>query len=294
MPTASYLIADMQAKLGDPAGNVFTSANLLNWLNEAQKEFCTEVMPLRIIDATTIGTGFQRFPIPSNKIMMDGVFTRNSIGMKMKALSFGEWNDQNAACPGARGKDSDSWTEVDQTLYVFPSYGVRPAQSLLTVDVLVGDTTITVASTAGFKAWGRLLINDPGSPEEVEYSSLDGTHFYGVTRGLGNTNPAPHAFSGGTLIQQADLWMIYRRTATSLSTVTQTPEIKSCWHEHLECYAMYLAYLQVGEGEKATAMYGYWKDAVKGAQYSAMREHLGTMTVHDTETEGFNSLQGPR
>jgi hypothetical protein len=247
-------------------------------------------MPLRIIDATIIGTGIQRFPIPSNKIMIDGVFTRNSIGMKMKALTFTEWNDQNAACPGARGKDSDCWTEFDQTLYVFPAYGVRPAQSLLAVDISSTDTTIQVISTAGFKAWGRILMDS----EEIEYSSIDATHFYGCSRGLGNTVAVGHTSSGGSLARQCDLWMIYRRTATALATVTDTPEIKSCWHEHLECYAMYLAYAQVGESEKAKAMYGYWKDALQGAKYSAMREYLGTMTVHDTETEGFNSLQGPR
>ncbi len=288
MPTASYLIADMQAKLGDPLGNVFTSANLLNWLNEAQKEFCAEAMPLRIIDATVIGTGFQRFPLPSNKIMMDGVFTRNSIGMKMKALSFSEWNDQNAACPGARGKDSDSWTELDQTLYVFPAYGVAGQTTTATLGETSTATTIRVTSTAGFKAWGRLLC----AGEEIEYSSLDGTNFYGCTRGLGNTNPT--VLPAGAVVTQCDLWMVYRRTATTLATVTDTPEIRSCWHEHLEYYAMYLAYAQVGESEKAQAMYRYWVDALDAAKYSAMREHLGTMHLHDTETEGFNSLQGPR
>jgi hypothetical protein len=298
MPTASYLIADMQVKLGDPSGNIFSSDNLLNWLNEAQTEFCQAVMPLRQVDATTIGTGFQRFPIPSDKIMIDGVFTRNSIGMKMKALPFDAWNNQVAACPGATGKDSDSWTEIDQTLYVYPAYGCAPATTVISQNVSPTVTTIPVASTSGFKPWGRLLLKPgaffAGNVEEVEYSSIDATNFYGVTRGLGGTVAGSHFTKGGTNVIQCDLWMVYRRTATTMTQMTDTPEIKSCWHEHLQIYAMYLAYQQVGEQGKAQAMYQTWQDALEGAKYSAMREYLGTMHLHDMETEGFNHLNGPR
>ena len=293
MPTASYLIADMQAKLGDPSGNIFTSANLLNWLTEAQTEFCTNGMPLRTVDATIIGTGFQRFPIPSNKIMMEGVFSRNSIGIKMKALDFDRWNTQNAACPGARGHDSDSWTEFDQTLYVFPAYGCAPAACLLGASITATDVTIPVNTTAGFKQWGRLLLGS----EEIEYSGIDGTHFYNCVRGLANSFASPWtppSGGAGVMIQQCDLWMVYRRNATALATVTDTPEIRSVWHEHLEYYAMYLALTQVGETDRAQAMYGAWQDSLKAAQYSAMREHLGRVGVLDTESQLMNSLDGPR
>jgi hypothetical protein len=73
MPTASYLIADMQVKLGDPSGNIYTSANLLNWLNEAQKNFALNTMPIRIVDATVADRNNYRFALPSDCIMIEAI-----------------------------------------------------------------------------------------------------------------------------------------------------------------------------------------------------------------------------
>ena len=289
MPTASYLIADMQVKLGDPSGLVYTSANLLNWLNGAQTDFCEKGMPLRIIDATVVGTGYNRFPIPSNKIMIEGVFSRYAIGIKLKALTFTDWNTQVAACPGAVGYDSDSWTEFDQTLYVHPSYGVAGKTTLCPFGESSTATTIRVLSTTGFKAWGRILT---GNGEEIEYTSLDSTNFYGCTRGLGGTTPT--FISKGGRITQCDLWIVYRRAAAEMATVTDTPEIRSVYHEKLEYYAMYLAYKQTGEEEKSQAMYALWKEALQEAQYSAMREHLSPVGLEDVNSQGWNSLNGAR
>lgn len=280
----------MQVRLGDPSGNIYTSANLLNWLNEAQKVFCMEVMPLRQLDATIIGTGFQRFPIPSDKIMIEGVFTRNSIAMKMKALNFTDWNNQVAACPGAVGKDSDCWTEIDQNLYVYPAYGVAPKSTFSPLGATATATTLTVLSTTGFKPWGRLLINQSG--EEIEYTGIDSTHFYNCTRGVAGTT-ASIIFKGGR-ITQCDLWIVYRRNPVTMATVTATPEIRSVYHEYLQLYAMYLAYKQTGEGEKAKALYDQWEETVKRGWWTAVREHLSAMTIRDTETEIFNHTDGPR
>jgi hypothetical protein len=289
MPTASYLISDMQVKLGDPSGNIFSTGNLLNWLNEAQRDFCFKVTPLRQIDATIIGTGINTFPIPTGKIIFDGVFTRNRIGMKMKALTFTEYNTQVAACPGAVGIDSDSWTELDQTLYVYPAYGTAAVSTLCPIGENATTTTIRVTSTTHFKAWGRILTSNG---EEIEYSSIDSTHFYGCTRGLGGTIAA--SISKGARITQCDLWMVYRRLPTTMSAMTDTPEIRETYHEGLQLYAMYLAYRQTGEMDKAKTMYTRWEELIKRADYVESREHLDLISLHDTETQGFNHLDGPR
>lgn len=279
----------MQVKLGDPSGNIFSTGNLLNWLNEAQRDFCFKVTPLRQIDATIIGTGFNKFAIPSDKIIFDGVFTRKQIGMKLKALTFTEYETQVAACPGAVSYDTDCWTELDQTLYVYPAYGTSPASTLCPFGETSTATTIRVSSTTGFKAWGRLLTSNG---EEIEYTGLTSTTFTGCTRGLGGTSP--QTISKGARITQCDLWMVYRRLATTMTAMTDTPEIRETYHEGLQLYAMYLAYRQVGEMDKAATMYSRWEELIKRADYVESREHLDLISLHDTETQGFNHLDGPR
>lgn len=275
MPTASYLIADVQAKLGDTSGVIYPSAQLLKWLNQAQTEFCQTVLPLRQVDATSISTGLQTFPLPNDYIIMEGVFSRNSIGIVMKHMTFTDWNNQMAACPGARGIDSQVWTELQNTVYVHPAYGVRAAQTLFNGILTATATTLTVTSTAGFKAWGRIRLDN----EEMEYSSKDSTHFYGLTRGVGGTTAAQHNDTGGAAVYQLDLWMVYRRQSVDMGTVTDSPEIRSVWHEKLEYYVMYLAYLQAGEGEKSGEMYKKWNEALEEAQYAAQRETLSPMNL---------------
>lgn len=289
MPTASYLIADMQAKLGDPSGNIFTSANLLNWLNEAQKEFCLENTPLRQVDATVIATGVNVFPIPSDKILWDGIFSRKQIGTKLKYLTYTQLNTQIAACPGAFGYDSDSCAELDGKLYVYPSYGTSAATAFCPFGATSTATTITVTSTSGWKAWGRFLTS---SGEEVEYASIDGNNFYGCTRGVGGTTPA--SINKASKITQCDLWMVYRRYAKTMTAMTDVPEVPSVFHEGLEHYAMYLAYKQVGEMDKAKLVYGLWEEFVDRANYIASKEVLDSISIRDTETQLFNHLDGPR
>lgn len=293
MPTASYLIADVQAKMGDPSGNLYTSGNIIQWLNEAQKRWCEEVLPLRICDATTIATGLSRFPLPSNYIMMESVHSRNSIGITMKALNFTDWNTQNGACPGAVGHDSDMWTQYENNLRAFPAYGVAATKTFLPGGCTAAATTLVAFSTVGFKQWGRLLLgNAGGAVEEVEYSGIDATHFYSVTRGLGNTGAVAHA--KGNSITQCDLWMIYRRHPTALVNSTDIPEIRQSFHEQLELYVMYLGYYQTGEVEKAQAQYQLWRDAVNASRYIMQRETLSPMAVEDLGTMKSYSEFGAR
>ena len=220
--------------------------------------------------------------------MIEGVFSRNSIGLKMKALNFTDWNNQVAACPGAVGHDSDCWTEIDQTMYVYPAYGVAGQTTFLPFGETPTATTLRCFSTKGFKQWGRILC----SGEEIEYTSIDATNFYGCTRGLGNTNPT--FLNKGGLVTQCDLWVVYRRNPTAMATMTDSPEIKSVFHEKLQYYAMYLAYKQTGEEDKSTSMYTLWREAIKEAHYMSMREHLSPMALEDISSQGWNSQNGAR
>lgn len=56
--------------------------------------------------------------------------------------------------------------------------------TVLTADVSPTDTSITVQSTAGFLSADKIIVDG----EEMIYTSIDYTHFYGLTR----TNPVAH------------------------------------------------------------------------------------------------------
>lgn len=290
MATASFLIADIQTKLGDPSGNIFTSATLLGWLNEATKDFCMKGTPLRQVDATTISTGTFTFAMPSDRIMIEGIFSRNQIPVKLKALTPTEFGNQQAACPGAVGKDSSVWTEMDQKIYLHPAYGTRAAVSLLTTFLSSSGTTVNILDTSDFKEWGRIRIDS----EEIEYSSKDDRNLYGCTRGVAGTTATSHNNKGGTLVYQCDLWIVYRRAPTPMTAVTSSPDIPVIYHEKLEEYVMYLAYFQAGEKDKAKDMWKRWTQTVKEAQYSCSKETLTPIEVRDSVTQQANSLYGPR
>jgi hypothetical protein len=207
----------------------------------------------------------------------------------LKHVTPTEWHNQYAACPGAVSVNPQVWTEMDQNIYVHPTYGASAQSTSLIAYISSTDTTISVTDTTNFKRVGRLLIDN----EEIEYTDLDATTFYDCTRGVGGTYPTAHD-SGLPSATQLDLYIVYRRFPLPLATVTDTPEIKSVYHEQLELYAMYLAYMQTGEGEKAGAIYDKYQQTLKDIQWTTSKEDLTMIGVHDLETMGRPTLYGPR
>jgi hypothetical protein len=62
-----------------------------------------------------------------------------------------------------------------------------PAVTVLTSNVLIGDTTLTVANTSLFPTSGSILIENPNSFEYIYYTGTTPTSFTGLTRGKSNT-----------------------------------------------------------------------------------------------------------
>src|SRR5882762_7988799 len=65
-----------------------------------------------------------------------------------------------------------------------------------TAALTAATTTVPVTSTAGYAPYGRILIDS----ELINYTSMTGTNFNGLTRGVGGTTAAAHA-SGVTVSQ---------------------------------------------------------------------------------------------
>lgn len=295
MATASFLISDIQVKMGDPSGNIYTSANLLNWIDQAQKEFVTQTMPLRFVDATSVSTGLVRIPIPSDVIMIEALVTsRGRIPRKLKRVTPTDFFNQQTAVQGALATDPVLWTEMDQNIYVYPRYNGTSQATVLGSSLSPTASTAFVGTTAGFSSRGgplRLMISSGATNEEVEYQQASTGAFLGLARGMAQTTAA--SFSTGASVTQLDLAIVYRRTPVPLGTVTATPEIRSVYHEKLELYAMYLGYMQTGEGEKAKVCFQLWQEAIKDAMYSAAREFLGPMGNRDMNTQQISGLYGP-
>ena len=296
MPTASYLIADVQVKLGDPSGNIYTSANLLNWCDQAQKVFCEQALNLRYTDATWVTTGLVRIPMPTDVIMVEALITsRARLPRKLKRVTPTDFFNQQTAVQGALATDPVLWTEMDQNIYVYPRYNGISMATVLSSFLSPTGATMTVGTIAGFSTRGgplRLILASGTTSEEVEYQQASTGEFQGLTRGLGQAGSAA-TWSTGASVTQADLLMVYRRNPSALGTVTATPDIRSVYHEKLELYMMYLCYQQTGEMEKSQSMYELWQQAIKDAMYSAGREFLGPMNVRDMNTQQISGLYGP-
>lgn len=296
MPTASYLIADVQVKMGDPSGNIYTSANLLNWCDQAQKVFCEQALNLRFTDATWVTTGLVRIPMPSDVIMIEALITsRGRIPRKLKRVTPTDFFNQQTAVQGVLATDPVLWTEIDQNIYVYPRYNGLSQATVLASSLSPTAQSVFVGTTSGFSSRGgplRLILASGATTEEVEYQQLATGTFTGITRGLGPAGSAA-TWSTGASVTQADLLMVYRRNPVPLATVTATPDIRSVYHEKLELYMMYLCYQQTGEMEKSSSMYELWQQAIKDALYSAGREFLGPMSNRDYNTQQITGLYGP-
>lgn len=296
MPTASYLIADIQTKLGDPSGNIYTSANLLNWLDQGQKVFCMDALPLRFVDATWVTTGLVRIPIPTDIIMIEAlVSSRGRIPRKLKRVTPTDFFNQQTAVQGVLATDPVIWTEMDQNIYVYPRYnGLSQATTLSGGGLSSTGATAFVGTTAGFSTRGgplRLQIASGGVSEEIEYQMASTGEFQNLTRGMAQTSI--NSWASNASVVQLDLAIVYRRAPLPLGTVTATPEIRQTYHEILELYALYLCYYQTGEIEKAQAQYELWTEALKEAKYSAAREFLGPMGNRDMNSQQISGLYGP-
>lgn len=296
MPTASYLISDVQTKMGDPSGNIYTSATLLGWLDEAQKDFCLRSMVLRTIDATSVSTGLIRIPLPSDVIMVELLETsRGGIPRKMKRITSTDFFNQQTAVQGVLATDPTLWTELDQNIYVYPRYNGLSVATVLTQAVSAATDIIYVGTTAGFRSRGLIRLRIDSEEIEAAQSSTGSTTasgtFFNLTRGCAQTTAASH--STGATLTQLDLAIVYRRSPQPLATVTASPEIRQIYHEKLELYAMYLCYMMTGERDKAQDMWTLWETACQDAKYSAEREHLGQMGVRDYNSQQITGLYGP-
>ena len=103
------------------------------------------------------------------------------------------------------------------------------------------DTSITVASSAGFLAYGFALIES----ELVQYQSITGNTLNDVTRGAGGTTAATHA--SGVAATSCGLWVRGSRSPAQVTSSTSVVEVPLLWNPLLNTYL--LAQCRMSENE---------------------------------------------
>ena len=99
-----------------------------------------------------------------------------------------------------------------QYLTGFPKMSTNAKTTTLTAGISDSDTTIPVASTAGYIAdFGRITIGS----EKILYQYKDATNFYGCERGVEQTAAATHNTSD--TVTENNVILLYARLHTSIT-----------------------------------------------------------------------------
>jgi hypothetical protein len=275
MTTASTLVAAVQAELGDAAGTQYDSTTVYGWLNEAQRMFVQDLMPLRAIAGYAVSQYQDSVAYPSDCIMVENVVSRRGPRLNVARKKPEQFRSAQTAVPQAIAVDPYMWTEMDGRIYLYPRYAGAGLTTTVNASTAAGDTSITLASTGNLRSNGRVDIEG----EEVEYAYKTTTAITGCRRGVGGTTAASHASAAS--VTQKDLEILYRRTPVAL-TSTASPEISPIHHDTLKVYAKYLAYMKEGSFDKAQVAFQLWQKSLQEARYQAKREYIGSMRITDT------------
>ena len=101
-----------------------------------------------------------------------------------------------------------------QYIGAFPSTSISAKTTTLTSSISVSDTTIPVASTAGFiNNWGRFTVGT----EKILYEYKDATNFYECVRGVEMTTAAIH--DSAATVTENNVMIMYSRLPYNI-TVT--------------------------------------------------------------------------
>lgn len=281
MATAGSLAANIRVVYGDPDADWLTDAVALQFLTKGQKRFCHNVLTLDEIKDYTITAKKIRYDLPTNCIIPNGVMWYQSRTAKLAPLSPDKWRGMEEAFPNATGTP-DYYGIERQQLLLGPNVPTTNSATALVSGAMTATATIlgfTVASGT-FRTKGFLEIASGTSKEIVEFTGVATTTVTGVTRGLHNTTAA--SFASGASVTQIDLQLHYRKSPTDLTATTQTPDIPEIYHEYLEKYALYLAWISRGETQHATVAYQEFLTYEQAAQKTiGRRMQDGVMRIQD-------------
>lgn len=262
MATAGSIASSMRVLYGDVDRDWLTDAIALEFIDKGQKRFVNKVLPLDEYQDFLIVAKQTRYDVATDTIWPVGMMWYRSKNAKLDYVTPEQWERIEVNHPNATG-DPDVYTFIRRQILIGP----QVPQSAATVAAASGamSTTATTlgltAASGTFRTKGFVKIDS----EVVEYTGVATTTLTGCTRGVHNTTATSHA--SAATVTQIDLIMRYRRAPAAITATTASPEIPAPYHEYLEKYGLYLAFLARGDNAKADRAFAefeeYERDTVK-------------------------------
>lgn len=276
MPQAGSILSNVRKLFGDPDLDFITDAVGLDWLDQAQRRFCQEVMALDEYKDYTVTAKADKFDLPTNAIIPIWLMWYQSRVAKLDYATPDQWARIIENQPTSTGIP-EWYTVIRKQVQVGPQVPSTASKtSTASGTITASGTTISVVTATGqFRTKGFVKINS----EVLEYTALGAAQLTGATRGVHGTTATSHA--SGDTVTQVDLMMLYRKTPAALAT-SALPDVPEMFHDYLEKYVLYLAWLARGDQSKAGAAYGEFEKLEQSAVKTVARRALdGTLKVQD-------------
>ena len=266
MATAGSLIVAIQKLFGDPDGNFVTATTGVDWLNRAQRRFCNNLWALDEIKDYVITSGVKEYDLPTNCIIPESLMWYQSGVRRLMYSPPDMWSDIEEASPNSTGSP-ETYTVIRGQLVIGPQIpGTTSATSTASGEFATAAATFGLTAASGtLRSRGYVKCGT----EIIEYSGITSTTLTGCLRGRHGTTDVTHASQASVF--QVDLQMRYRKVPTELATTTDSPSIPEAYHDSLEKYVLYLAWLARGDSSKAQVAYNEFDSYEKEAKRSIGR-----------------------
>lgn len=283
MAQAGSILANVRVLAGDPDKDFITDAVGLDWINQAQKRFCHNVLPLDEFKDYAITSKQPRFDLPTDAIIPIWAMWFQQRTQKLEYRPPSRWAYLIEGWPNATGTP-DAYTVIRRQLVVGPQTPQTNSATALFSNALDSSaTTISLTAASGtFRSKGWLILQGTGgdADEVVEYTAVSTTEVTGVVRGVHNTTAATHA--SGKRVTEVDLQMLYRRAPNAISTTTTEPDVPRAYQDYLEKYCLYLAWIARGDMEKAQVALSEFEEYERATIKSIGRRSLdGLIQIQD-------------
>lgn len=286
MATASTIIENVRRAFGDPDGEYITNAVGMEALTAAEIRFCHFVLAIDEVKDYTIRQQIQEYDLPSNCIEPTQVIYYQRMQAELAPESPVEFQKIQSGSPLANPGRPRHFTVFRRQLVVGPQSPVANSATALASGAQSSTaSTINLTAASGtFRSRGFLVNGSSG--EVISYASVSTTQVGFVQRGLHGTPAA--SISSNDVWTQIDMQMFFRRLATAISTVTQTPETPVAFQRYLEAYMLYKLWLNRGDATKAQVAYNEFEVLEAEAKKTTGRRILAPMSIKDYRRNRFS------
>lgn len=251
---------------------IFTNERICRQLNLALAKYASVTEALEAYYSTPMAGNVASMALPPHALRTESIrFLVWFINGFAYPLNYKNLNNTYGNFPTSL-QGLPSWFNVwEDRINFYPQSSNGFNHTTLSAGVTATDTTIPVASTAGFPLKnGRFTIGS----EIIQYGRKDATNFYDCRRAMEDTTAAIHAIS--TAVNENNVWIYYYRhhfpittqTDGSIDAATLAKSMMIC-DEHLEIIADYTIFklLSKIDAERAAAYKRNFDEWLKEAKY---------------------------